>query len=183
MVDEIPVTTISRTLLDLATCLDQHALARAIERAEALRLTDSLSLLDLLERYPRRRGTPAVRAVLATAHTGTGITRSNLEDRFLAFLDSNDLPRPAVNTGVRAGARWFECDCVWHSARLIVELDGRETHMTAAAFEHDRARDRALAAAGWRVIRVTWRQLEQEAALLASQLRTLLGVKYPQGVR
>ena len=172
--DEIPVTTISRTLLDLAGCLDRQALARAVERAEASRITDSLSIDDLLERYPRRPGTPALRAILASGRLGAGVTRSDLEDRFLAFLDANGLPRPAVNAGVWAGGRWFECDCVWHAARLIVELDGRETHATTAAFERDRARDRALTAAGWRVIRVTWRQLEREAHVLASELRSLL---------
>ena len=69
---------------------------------------------------------------------------------------------------------------MWHSARLIVELDGRDTHMTTAAFERDRARDRALAAAGWRVVRVTWRQLYQQRPLLDSELRTLLRTRaYP----
>ena len=176
----IPVTTITRTLLDLATCLDRHALARAVERAEAMRMTDSLSLFDLLERYPRRRGSPALRAIVAAGQVGTRATRSDLEDRFLAFLDAQGLPGPTVNTGVRVQGRWFECDCVWHAARLIVELDGRETHMTTAAFERDRARDRALAAAGWRVVRVTWRQLVQQAPLLASELRTLMRLRaYP----
>jgi len=101
-----------------------------------------------------------------------------LEDRFLALLDAHELPRPAVNTGIRAGGNWFECDCVWHAARVIVELDGRRTHMTTAAFERDRARDRSLTAEGWRVARVTWRQLEEEPALLASQSRNLVGT-YP----
>jgi hypothetical protein len=172
--DAIPVTTLPRTLLDLATCLDRHALERAVERAEASRITDSLSIEDLLERYPRRPGTPALRTVLVDGRLGACITRSDLEDRFLAFLAAHELPRPVVNVGVWAGGRWFECDCVWHSAGVIVELDGRETHATAAAFERDRARDRALTAAGWRVIRVTWRQLERDAAVLASELRSLL---------
>lgn len=121
-----------------------------------------------------------MRAIVAAGQVGTRATRSDLEDRFLGFLDAQGLPGPAVNTGVRVQGRWFECDCVWHAARLIVELDGRETHMTTAAFERDRARDRALAAAGWRVVRVTWRQLVQQAPLLASELRTLLRLRaYP----
>ena len=137
-------------------------------------MTDSLSIEDLLDRYPRRAGTPALRAILAAGRLGAGITRSNLEDRFLAFLAAHGLPRPAVNAGVWAGGRWFECDCVWHAACVIVELDGRETHATVAAFERDRARDRALVAAGWRVVRVTWRQLVDQAPVLASELGSLL---------
>jgi hypothetical protein len=79
-----------------------------------------------------------LRAILAAGRVGEGATRSDLEDRFLAFLDTHGLPRPVVNTGVRVQDRWLECDCVWRSAGLIVELDGRETHMTTAAFERDR---------------------------------------------
>jgi very-short-patch-repair endonuclease len=57
-------------------------------------------------------------------------------------------------------------DCVWPDQRLIVELDGREAHETTYAFEQDRVRDRVLAAAGWHVIRITWRQLHEEARLV-----------------
>ncbi len=68
----------------------------------------------------------------------------------------------------------MEADCVWRSSRVIVELDGRAVHGTAAAFERDRARDRALSAAGWRVVRVTWRQISEEARELAEDLSALL---------
>jgi very-short-patch-repair endonuclease len=78
----------------------------------------------------------------------------------------------------------MECDCVWRPQRLIVELDGRATHDTAAAFERDRARDRLLQAAGWRVVRITWRQLHHDEDRIFADLRELLGIKpYPQGVR
>jgi very-short-patch-repair endonuclease len=121
-----------------------------------------------------------LRAILADGRVAERAPRSELEDRFLAFLETHGLPRPATNAGVQVRGGWFECDCVWHSARLIVELDGRETHMTTAAFERDRARDRALAAAGWRVVRVTWRQLHQRRPLLASELGALLRMRtYP----
>ena len=46
---------------------------------------------------------------------------------------------------------------------MIAELDGHASHATTAGFERDRARDRALQAAGWRVIRITWRQLHERA--------------------
>ena len=73
------------------------------------------------------------------------------------------------------GDRWFEVDCLWRAERLIVELDGRTFHYTAAAFERDRERDRLLLAAGWRVIRITWRQLIREPARLVRDLRAVLG--------
>ena len=55
-----------------------------------------------------------------------------------------------------------------------MELDGRAVHGTTAAFERDRSRDRALMAAGWRVIRITWRQLNDDPDELANDIRILL---------
>jgi hypothetical protein len=151
------------------------ALERAIERADAQRLTDSLSLATLLTRHPRRPGAAALRAILEAGVAASAPTRSELEDRFLAFLAEHGLPRPLVNTGVEVRGRWLECDCVGPSHRLIVELDGRATHDTTAAFERDRARDRLLQAAGWRVVRITWRQLHHEDDRIAADLRKLMG--------
>jgi uncharacterized protein DUF559 len=168
----IPVTTPSRTLFDLAAVVSLEQLRRAVNEAEIRRLWDSLSLADLLERHPRCRGAAAVRAMIKSR--GIGITRSELEERFLAFLDRIDLVRPATNVALLVGGQWIEVDCVWHEQRLIVELDGYGTHRTRAAYEGDRARDRALVAAGWRVIRVTWRQLRDEPELLARDLRAAL---------
>ena len=65
-----------------------------------------------------------------------------------------------------------EVDCVWPDRKLIVELDSFEYHRTRAKFEHDRRRDRKLTAAGWTVIRVTWRDLDEPGAL-ERELRAL----------
>jgi very-short-patch-repair endonuclease len=65
-------------------------------------------------------------------------------------------------------------DCAWDAARLVVELDGRAVHGTARAFEEDRERDRLLAGAGWRVVRLTWRQLRDEPESILAELRGLL---------
>jgi len=74
------------------------------------------------------------------------------------------------------GDRTTEVDCLWREQRLIVELDGHEVHGTRAAFESDRERDRHLQAAGWTVVRLTWRQLEDEPEAICADLRRLLGV-------
>jgi hypothetical protein len=84
--------------------------------------------------------------------------------------------RGRLPPSLRVQDRWFECDFVWRRRRLIVELDGRAFHSTPADFERDRARDRKLHAAGWCVVRVTWRQLHDDPDALASDLRRLLGV-------
>jgi very-short-patch-repair endonuclease len=167
----IPTTTVPRTLLDLSAVVRPDALRSALRQAEQLRLTDPLSLTDLAERYPRRPGLATIRALLKEASIGARIIRSELEERFQAFLLNAGLPLPMTNRQIEG----YEVDCVWEKERLIVELDGRATHDTSHAFERDRERDRALAAAGWRVIRITWRQLHEESHLVEADLRRLLG--------
>ena len=172
--DGIPVTTVPRTLLDLAAVLRPHQLERAIEQAEVLRLTDPLSLPAVLRRYPGRRGTSSLRRLLADGQIGATATRSKLEERFLAFVADTGLPRPEVNAWLQIAGQWIEVDCLWRAERLALELDSRSVHATDAAFERDRARDRRLQVAGWRPVRVTWRQLHEDPRAVESDLRALL---------
>jgi very-short-patch-repair endonuclease len=151
----IPVTTVPRTLFDLAAVLSQRQLERAINEAEVLHLWDELSLDHLLHRYPRHKGSKAIRAALQQRREGSSATRSNLEEMFLALADVAGMPRPEINALVEG----FEVDAVWRDVRLVVELDGRDTHGTVAAFERDRERDRVLQVAGWRPVRITYRQM------------------------
>jgi hypothetical protein len=171
--DGIPITTVARTLLDLAAVLPPSQLERAVERAEALGLADTVPLAALLERHGGRRGTAALREVLQGGVQPV-LTREELEARFLTFLDAHDLPRPAVNEDLHLAGRWIQPDFLWREQRLIVELDGHETHRTRAAFERDRERDRILQAAGWRVVRITWRQLHEDPDAIAADLLRLL---------
>jgi very-short-patch-repair endonuclease len=175
----IPVTDVSRTLLDLAMVLPLHQLERAINQAEVRRLGGALSLGELVARYPGRRGLRAIKEVLARLDAGAGIIRSELEDRFLAFLRASRLPPPQVNALLLG----FECDCVWPTHGLVVELDGHTAHGTRGAFERDRVRDRALNAEGWRTVRITWRQLQLEPEKLALDLRKILRAAPPARAR
>jgi len=177
-IDGIPVTTVPRTLLDLAAVLRPARVERAVNEAEYLRLTDPLSLCDLLTRYPRRKGSATIRAILEAGRAGSDRQRSELESAFVEFLDEHGLPRPAMNQHVEAGGTLYECDCVWRDARLVVELDSRSAHDTTAGFERDRARDRALAVAEWRVVRVTWRALHEDPAGLAADLREVTSQRW-----
>jgi very-short-patch-repair endonuclease len=160
--------------LDLAGVLTKSQIERALNEAEVLRLTDRLSVPDLLERYPRRRGSAVLRALFRDRTAVRGITRRELERRFKAVLDGIDLPRPRRNAHVSVQGRFFEVDCLWAAQRLIVELDGRESHGTDLAFEKDRERDRLLLVEGWRVTRITWRQLRDDAPAVIADLRRLL---------
>lgn len=166
----IPVTTPARTLLDLAATLDRHRLKRAIEQAEVLRLGTGPSLDEVVRRHATRKGVPNLNTILEEGRIGEAITRSELEERFLAFFDEYGLPRPETNQTV-AG---LEVDCLWRDAGLIVELDGLAYHSTKDAFERDRERDRVLQANGWRVIRITWRQLHLHPAAVRRDLEAVL---------
>ena len=168
--DGIPVTTVPRTIFDLATVLRPRELERALNEAEVLRLWNEVSLIDLIHRYPRRPGATAIRALLAAHDQGARITRSELELKFLEFLDSAGLPSPQTNVLVEG----LEVDCLWREQRLVLELDGRDFHATRAAFERDRERDRILQVAGWRPVRITWRQLHRSPGRLARDLQRLL---------
>jgi very-short-patch-repair endonuclease len=167
--DGIPITTVPRTLFDLATVLPQRQLERAINEAEVLHLWDELSLDHLLHRYPRHKGNKAIRAALQRRREGSTATKSDLEEMFLALTDAAGIPRPEINAVVEG----FEVDAVWRDARLVVELDGRDTHGTATAFERDRQRDRALQVAGWRPVRITYRQMRDAPGGVIDDVRRL----------
>jgi very-short-patch-repair endonuclease len=167
----IPVTNPARTLLDLAAVLPPQQLGHALNEAEIRRLASPTPLDALIARHPRRKGTQALRSALdQQRQTGETFTRSNFETAFLDFAERHGLPRPKMNHPLGP----YEPDALWPDHRLIVELDSYAIHTTREAFEQDRARDRALTLAGYRVVRVTWRQLNTDADALAQQLSRLM---------
>jgi very-short-patch-repair endonuclease len=170
--DGLRVTTPARTLFDLAAVVTPNQLEHAFNEAEYRRLTSPVSLDALVARYPGRRGTHAIKRVLDDHRKkGETRTRSELERLFLDLLDAHGLPRPTVNRESDHG----ELDARWPAQRLVVECDGFAAHGTRTAFEDDRARDRALVVDGWRVVRITWRQLTTEPTTIGAQIATLLG--------
>lgn len=170
----IPVTTVPRTIFDMAAISPPQAVEAMLREAEYRRLYGRLSLHDLLERHPRRCGAKAVRAALARVGEKPGLIRSPFEERFLPFLDRFALPRPRFNVWLEVGGERCQVDCLWPKARQIVELDGWEGHGTRAAFREDRARDRRLRVAGYGVTRIAWAQLDDEAEAVAADLWELL---------
>jgi very-short-patch-repair endonuclease len=172
----IPVTTVARTLLDLAEVLDTVELRRAFEEADRLKLLHMPELEWVCARAGRRKGLPMLRHLIEIA-TDPVTTRSPLEDRFAEFRSEHlaDLPAPLTNVSILD----HEVDAYWPSHHLVVEMDGFAFHAHRAAFERDRARDAAMQTAGYRVIHLTHRQLETEAPRIATQLRTMLSADQP----
>ncbi len=162
----LPVTAPARTVIDLAgsSCTDAR-LERALAEARVLRLVTDRDLLAALDRCPGRTGVARMRRLLETEHE-QALTRSEAERALLRLVTDAQLPRPNINVTVCG----YEVDALWPQARLILEVDGHAFHGHRAAFERDRRRDQVLAAAGYRVIRVTWRQLIGEPLAVAVRL-------------
>jgi predicted transcriptional regulator of viral defense system len=165
----IPITSIPRTLLDLAATVRADRLERALAQAEHLQLYDHRAITELLARSNGHRGQKALTEATAL---DPKLTRSEWEVRMLKLLRTAALPEPLVNLPLDA-PDYGECrpDFHWPSHRLIVETDGWRTHRTRAAFESDRAKDAALTAAGYRVVRFTWRTPD---ATILRRLQALL---------
>jgi predicted transcriptional regulator of viral defense system len=170
----VPCTALPRTLLDLAAVADTRTLARALERAEELRMFDLREVDELLSRSRRRHGAPALRAVVANLRDPT-LTRSEAEERMLAIVIEAGLPKPEVNVWMplpEGGG--YRPDLLWRDLRLIVEVDGRAHHARRRAFEHDRRRDRRLALAGYETRRYSAAEVLRDPERVASELRALL---------
>jgi hypothetical protein len=174
----IPVTTVPRTLLDLAAVVPRRQTARALHQAELLRALDVHAIADQLERNPHAPGTRRLRAELGLSRDATA---SPLEDRFLATWRACGGPEPECNAYVDPGdgGPLLRPDFVWRDARTAVETDGRATHDTRHGFEDDRLRDQRLTAAGWVVIRVTDRQLNEDPRRILRLVNTVIVRRRP----
>jgi hypothetical protein len=172
--DGIPVTSPFRTVFDLAAVLRMRELERVLHEAEVREMRDWVSLPVLLERYPGRRGAKNLRALLGSPEP-VGFTRNDFEEGFVALIDAHGLPRPRMNADLALRGRFFEIDALWERERVALELDSRSVHGTKKRFESDRQRDRILVAEGWRTMRVTWRQLQEEPEAIVADLRLALG--------
>jgi very-short-patch-repair endonuclease len=161
--DGIPVTSPARTLLDLATQVSAKHLSRATDEARVHHLVTDHSLNEQFQRYPHHRGTAALRNAIQTE---PALTRSEAERRFLELTRAARLPAPETNA--RLGQ--YEVDFLWREQNLVVEVDGYAFHSSRSSFEQDRRRDAELATKGIRVMRCTWRQIQDERDALVATL-------------
>jgi very-short-patch-repair endonuclease len=154
----IPVTTVARTLLDLGDVLQRQALKRVITEAEYLNLFDLAAINAVVQNNPGRRGAKLMEAAGGRLHR----TRSKLEQRFLGLLERHGVEEPESGVWIEG----YETDFLWRKRHLVVELDGLAAHRTTAAMKGDRRRDRILWRAGFRTMRLTEDDLDDEQAVL-----------------
>lgn len=170
----IPVTGLARTIVDLAEVEGVDRLERVIDQAGRLDAFDLGALEATAARLTGRRGAGVLRAALRLP--SPGMTRSGLEDAFVALCRAHGLPHPRTNAHVDGGDRLYEADALFAHVRLIVELDGGD-HDSPAAFPSDRRRDAALAAAGYQTVRYTERRISREAPTVAAEIRAILAAR------
>lgn len=166
----LPVTTVPQTLLDFASAASDRRVRRALAEAEFRRLLD----FDALERMlcRGRPGSATLRRALEHHRPELAQTRSVLEQRFVELCEAGGLPRPELNVKVCG----LMVDALWRDQHVIVELDGREAHGTPAQVARDHERDLRLRAAGFTVLRYTWRQITRLPDLVLADLRRALGL-------
>jgi very-short-patch-repair endonuclease len=163
-VDGIPVTSVSRTLTDLARTLDAASLRKTIERA------DRLNVLDL-NTLPR---TGRLQQALADAHFGD--LRSDLESDFLAVCRAHGIQTPETNVLLLG----HTVDFLWREERLVVETDGWEYHHDRAAVRRDHRRDAALAREGFLVLHYTHHEVNHDPATPATEVAGFLAQRKPR---
>jgi len=175
-VNDIPCTSVARTLLDLAGVEPVWKLRKAVGEAEVKRILALGDVRDLIERSGGRRGVARLRLALDEIHPETRRTRSYMERQFLAMCTRGGLPSPEVNVTLRVAGGDFKPDFLWREAGLIVEADSRQFHDTDMSFLDDRRREQRLQLAGWRVSHCTWWEIEHESRRLAETIRALLAL-------
>ena len=153
-VDGIPVTTVARTLVDLAAVLRPDALEEALDSALSA------------GRVPRPRLVWRLGELAGKGRPGVEVLRSLVEARAPAA--------PVWGHEVRAGGRLAVLDCAYPQVRLAVEADGWQTHSGRARWEDDLARQNALVAAGWTVLRFPWSVIDQDPGQVRREVAATL---------
>ncbi len=170
-VDGIPVTSVARTLLDLAEVVPATELRRAYEAAERQQVLDFKALNELIGRSNGRRGLAPLIALLDYNPAIAVESKSDLESAFIDLVRETSLPLPSLNVLVEG----YLVDAYWPAERIVVELQSYEHHAHRQAFDRDYAKLGRLTMAGYQVLPLTDRQLKLERDWVAAALAALLG--------
>jgi very-short-patch-repair endonuclease len=176
--DGIPVTSLARTLVDLSPSLDERHLSAALDSGLATHtFVDVRFLAREIRRLraPGRSISPTLARLLEARAPDALHLDSVLERRFSGALRRARLPRPKEHFEViDGGRRLAEVDFAYPRARLAIQLHGASIHRRCSVWERDQDQSSELAAAGWRVINVTWAQLEASEADVLERVRRAL---------
>jgi very-short-patch-repair endonuclease len=158
----IPVTSVARIIADLAATEPQREVEHAYQEALYRRIVTERQIAAVIEREPRRKGAPVIRALLDNPN----MTRSDRERALLKLLARAQLPKPLTNVRLHG----YLVDAYWPEHGLVLEFDGWQAHGHRGAFDRDRKRDQVMLANGLRAMRVTDRHLMHEPVALAARI-------------
>jgi very-short-patch-repair endonuclease/predicted transcriptional regulator of viral defense system len=164
------VTSPALTILDVAG-IDPALGAACIDEARAKGLVTPEQLRATIARYPKRKGAAAL-AKLLVDELISGGTRSDAERILRRLVRKAGLPEAETNVKEHG----HRADFIWRDFKVIVEFDGFGTHQGRESFENDRATDRALTALGYRVLRVTWRQLTEQPQKVVAEISAAIAI-------
>lgn len=163
----VPVTTAARAVLDLAATLpSDEDFARAVHEAEAQKRVTQSSLRAEIDRNPTHRGRKRLEAEIAG---GPKPARSRLEIRVLNILRRGNYPPFETNTRIEGLPAWIEVDVYFPAQRLVIEADGGQFHDTPYRRRKDARKQAIIEAAGIRVIRLRWEDVEPDTLALTQQ--------------
>ena len=165
-VNGLRVTSIARTICDLAATESARDTEQAFQEALYRDIVTDRALAKVLAREPRRTGARVIRSLIRDPR----LTRSDRERRLLNLIDQAQLPKPVTNAPIHG----YKADIYWPQHNLVVEFDGWRAHGHRLAFESNRKRDQILLAAGIRTLRVTDRQLEDEPIAVTARIAQAL---------
>jgi very-short-patch-repair endonuclease len=175
----IPVTTIARTIVDLAAVCRRARVAHVVDEA----LADGRVTVDELWRCfddiarPAKPGVRTMRRVLGAHSDETVRSKTKLERLLFRVLRRGGLPRPHVEypfPGRLPGEG--RVDAAYPDVKLIIEADSRRWHTRKRDFAVDRQRDNEATLAGWRTLRFTWADLTKEPRAVVQAIRAALGL-------
>lgn len=155
VIDGLKVTTVIRTIIDLAGTEPVEVLERVVDEALCRRKVTLEKLEAAVKKYARRRGVRVLRRLVEHFAGGGGPAESELEHRVLELLDEAGVPRPEKQVKVRLGKK-YRLDFFYSERRVVIEADGYASHSGLNAFEKDRHRMNRLVMQGYVVLRWTW---------------------------
>lgn len=170
----IPCTSPPRTIIDLAGSEPRPQLERAIRAGESSGIVKAPEVGRILARHPLAPGHALIVELLRLRDPVAGKTDSDLELIFFDLCSRFGFPLPKVNVQIGANGARHKVDFVWPELRLAIETDGRQWHEGTFATSLDETRDRDLTIAGWRVQRLTWRQIILDPEGAAAIVRSLI---------
>lgn len=167
----LPVTTAARTIVDLATGLDETKVERLVDDSLVRRVTSVPLLSGSLARNAAsgRRGAGRVRSALALSDSGT--MQSHAEVVVARWLRRSGFPAPVAQMPVKGpdGRRWY-VDFGWPAFRLVLEVDSFQHHQGPRKLSSDHERRSAIEAAVWRVLSTTVAEIERGGDMLKAAL-------------